>query len=131
MSLILRVITRALAFCLLAEALLSATRLVGLLSVLAAYDGVALLLIVLRAALAPLQFAGGWFLATHRPQGPPLARAALVAGTVLTVFDVGLALAPLPVYYWLRWQATGLYALYAWVGLVVLSIRDDERAQPA
>jgi hypothetical protein len=72
----------------------------------------------------PLQFAGGWFVASTRPQGSPLAVAALVGGAVLTVFDVGLGLAPSPVYPWLRWQATVVYAIYASIGVIVMR-RDD------
>jgi hypothetical protein len=120
MSLIIPVIRRAVAFLLIAESLLTAARMTSMLSVLAVYDGVALLLIVLRALLVPLQFAGGWFVASRRPQGPPLARAALVLGAVLTVFDVGLGLAPSPIYPCWRWQATLAYAIYAVLGVLVM-----------
>ena len=71
---------RVIAFLLLAESLLTASRLTALLPSIAVYDGVALLLIVLRGLLAPLQFAGGWFVASKRPQGRPLAVAALAVG---------------------------------------------------
>jgi len=124
LSLILRAIRRAVAFLLIAESLLTAARMASMLSVLAVYDGVALLLIVLRALLAPLQFAGGWFVASRRPQGPPLARAALVLSAVLTVFDVGLGLAPAPVYPWWRWQAALVYAIYASIGVSVMRRAD-------
>ena len=120
MSSIIRVIRRAVAFLLIAESLLTAARIASILSVIAVYDGVALLLIVLRALLAPLQFAGGWFVASRRPQGAPLARAALVLGALLTVFDVGMGLAPSPVYPWWRWQATLAYAIYASIGVIVM-----------
>lgn len=117
---IIPVIRRAVAFLLIAESLLTAARMASMLSVLAVYDGVALLLIVLRALLTPLQFAGGWFAASRRPQGPPLARAALGLGAVLTLFDVGLGLAPSPIYPWWRWQATLAYAIYALIGVLVM-----------
>lgn len=120
MSLIIPVIRRAVAFLLIAESLLTAARMTSMLSIISVYDGVALLLIVLRALLVPLQFAGGWFVASRRPQGPPLARAALVLGAVLTVFDVGLGLAPSPVYPWWRWQAALAYAIYALIGVFVM-----------
>jgi hypothetical protein len=120
MSLIIPVIRRAVAFLLIAESLLTAARMTSMLSIISVYDGVALLLIVLRALLVPLQFAGGWFVASRRPQGPPLARAALVLGAVLTVFDVGLGLAPSPIYPWWRWQATLAYAIYAVLGVLVM-----------
>ena len=116
MSLIIRVIS----FCLLAESLFTAARLTSFISTLAVYEGTALVLLVLRAALVPLQCAGGWFLAKRQPQGAPLARAALIIGALLTVFDVGLGLAPSPVYPWWRWEVTGLYALYAAIGLLIL-----------
>ena len=116
MSFIIRVI----AFLLIAESMLTAARLAAFLPSIAVYDGVALLLIVLRGLLAPLQFAGGWFVASKRPQGRPLATAALALGAVLTVFDVGLGLAPSPVYPWWRWQATAFYAIYALVGIAAM-----------
>lgn len=119
MSFIIRVI----AFLLIAESLITASRLTSFLSTLAAYEGTALVLIVLRAALVPLQFAGGWFLAKRQPQGVPLAKAALAGGAALTVFDVGLGLAPSPVYPWWRWEATVLYAAYAAVGVLILGRR--------
>ena len=124
MSFILRVIVRVVAFLLIAESLLTAARMASMLPVLAVYDGVALLLIVLRALLVPLQFAGGWSVASRRPQGPPLARAALVLGAALTVFDVGLGLAPSPVYPWWRWQAALAYAIYASIGVIVMRRAD-------
>ena len=34
-------------------------------------------------------------------------------GAVLTIFDVGLRLAPSSIYYWYRWQVTAAYGLYA------------------
>jgi hypothetical protein len=116
MSFIIRVI----AFVLIAESMLTASRLTALLPSIAAYDGVALLLIVLRGLLAPLQFAGGRFVASKRPQGRPLAVAALALGAVLTVFDVGLGLAPSPVYPWWRWQATLVYGIYAVIGIAAM-----------
>src|SRR5512132_3559539 len=101
---LVRVLTRLIAFLLIAEALFSALRLATLLSQLGIYDPVAIALIVARGALGALQFTGGWMLATHRPAGPVLARWALAGGAALTVLDVGLRLAPSTVYYWYRWQ---------------------------
>ena len=134
MSLFVRVIRRAVAFLLIAESLLTAARMASMLSVLAVYDGIALLLLVLRATLMPLQFAGGWFVASNRPQGPPLAVAALAGGAVLTVFDVGLGLAPSPVYPWWRLHATVAYAIYALIGVIVMrraGREDAGRTTPA
>lgn len=88
-------------------------RLAGLVPRLEGHDAVAVLLILLRGGLNTVQFAGGWLLARRRPQGPPIACAAFLAGACLTLFDVGLGLAPSSVYPWLRWQVTGAYCAYA------------------
>jgi len=116
-----RVITRLIAFALIAEALFSALRLATLLPQLGIYDPLAIGLIVARGALGALQFTGGWMLANHRPAGPVLARWALAGGAVLTVLDVGFRLAPSNVYYWYRWQYTGAYLAYAAMAIAVLS----------
>jgi hypothetical protein len=84
-----------------------------LLPQLGIYDGVAIVLIVARGALGALQFTGGWLVANKRPAGPVIARWALLVGAVLTIFDVGLRLAPSSIYYWYRWQVTAAYGLYA------------------
>ena len=60
-----------------------------------------------------LQFTGGWLLANRRPAGVVFARWALLAGAVLTIFDVGLQLAPTSVYHWYRWHVTVAYGVYA------------------
>ena len=90
----IRVIVRAVAFLLIAEAMFGALRLSVLLSQLGIYDALAIVLILARGALGVLQFTGGWLVANHRPPGVVFARWALVAGAVLTIFDVGLQLAP-------------------------------------
>lgn len=120
----IRVITRAVAFLLIAEALFGALRLSMLLPQLGIYDPVAIVLIFARGALGALQFAAGWLLANKRPAGPVIARWALVAGAVLTVFDVGLRLAPSSIYSWYRWQVTAAYAAYAAAAVWCLSRRD-------
>ena len=119
----IRVIVRVIAFCLIAEAMFGALRLSVLLSQLGIYDALAIALILARAALGVLQFTGGWLLANHRPAGAMFARWALFAGAVLTVFDVGLQLAPTSIYHWYRWHVTVAYAFYAAVALWCLTVR--------
>ena len=109
----IRVITRVIAFLLIAEAMFGALRFSVLLSQLGIYDALAIALILARGALGVLQFTGGWLLANHRPAGAMFARWALLAGALLTVFDVGLQLAPTSIYHWYRWHVTVAYGLYA------------------
>jgi hypothetical protein len=116
-----RVIVRVLAFCLIAESMFGALRLSGLLSQLGIYDALAIGFILARGAVGVLQFTGGWLLANHRPAGIVFARSALVAAALLTVFDVGLQLAPTSIYHWYRWHVTAAYAVYAFVALWCLS----------
>ena len=116
---------RVIAFLLIAEALFGALRLSMLLPQLGIYDPVAIALIAVRGTLGALQFAGGWLLANKRPAGPVIARWALIAGAVLTVFDVGLRLAPSSIYYWYRWQVTAAYGLYAVTAIWCISAASD------
>ena len=74
---------------------------------------VALALILARGLAGALQFAGGWLLATRRPQGVVLAQWGLAGGALLTILGVGFGLAPTSIYHWLRWQVTGAYCVYA------------------
>lgn len=98
-----------------------AMRVAGLLPALGIYAPVTIVMIVLRGLLCALQFAGGWFLAERRPQGLQLAVGAYVGGLVLTPLDVGLGLAPSPVYAFFRWQATAVYCTYAVAALIILA----------
>ena len=120
----IRVIVRAVAFLLIAESMFGALRLSVLLAQLGIYDAVAIALILGRGALGVLQFTGGWLLANHRPAGVLFARWALVGGAVLTIFDVGLQLAPTSIYHWYRWHVTLAYGLYAVAAIWCLSLRD-------
>jgi hypothetical protein len=120
---IIRVITRAIAFCLIAESMFGALRLSTLLAQIGIYDALAIALILARAGLNVLQFTAGWLLANHRPPGIVFARGALCAGAVLTIFDVGLQLAPTDIYFWYRWHVTLAYGLYAAAALWCLSLR--------
>lgn len=105
--------SRLLAFLLIAEGLLGGVRTAELLPLLPAYDTVAIALILARGFLGAAQFVSGWLLANRRPQGFAMAPLVLLAGAALTCLDVGFNLAPTSVYYWLRWQVTGAYAVYA------------------
>ena len=119
----IRVVVRIVAFLLIAEAMFGALRLSVLLAQIGIYDALAIALILARGALGILQFTGGWLLANRRPPGAMFARWALAGGAVLTVFDVGLQLAPTSIYHWYRWQVTGAYAVYAAVAIWCLSLR--------
>ena len=118
----IRVIARAIAFLLIAESMFGALRLSVLLSQLGIYDALAIALILARGAAGVLQFTGGWLLANHRPAGVVFARWALLAGAILTVFDVGLQLAPTSIYHWYRWHVTVAYGVYAAVALWCLTL---------
>ena len=117
----IRVVVRVIAFCLIAESMFGALRLSVLLAQLGIYDALAIALILARGALGVLQFTGGWLLANHRPAGALFARWALVGGAVLTIFDVGLQLAPTSIYHWYRWHVTGAYAVYAVAAILCIS----------
>jgi hypothetical protein len=80
-------------------------------------------LILSRGLLGVLQFTAGWLLATGRPQGIALGQAAFAAAAVLTVFDVGMGLAPTEVYAWIRWQVTIAYGFYAIAAAIFLRTR--------
>jgi hypothetical protein len=119
-------VVRLVAFALIAEAMFGALRLSSVLPQIGIYDPVAIALIVARGFLGALQFTGGWLLSSRRPAGPAIARAALIAGAIVTVLDVGFDLAPTSIYHWYRWQVTAAYAAYAAVGVWVLSQRPAE-----
>ena len=113
-------ITRLLAFALIAEAMFGGLRTAELISRLGAYDAIAVTLIVLRGLLGALQFVGGWLLANRRPQGFGLSQWAFAGAALITPFDVGLGLAPTSIYPWLRWQVTFAYDVYAIAALLFL-----------
>jgi hypothetical protein len=124
------VLSRLIAFALIAESLFAALYVANLLPQIGIYDALAIALVFTRGALGALQFTGGWMLANRRPQGTVLARWALVAGAVLTVFDVGFNLAPTSIYPWYRWHVTALYAVYALGAIWVLSRKIAEPVEP-
>ena len=124
----IRVIVRVLAFCLIAEAMFGALRLSVLLVQLGIYDTLAIALILARGAIGVLQFTGGWLLANHRPPGVVFARWALLAGAVLTIFDVGLQLAPTSIYHWYRWHVTVAYGIYALAAIWCLTLQQPGTA---
>jgi hypothetical protein len=116
----IRVISRLIAFCLIAEALFGALNFTQLIPQIVIYTPLTIALILLRAMVNAFLFVGGWTLANRRPQGPALARYALAAGAVLTLFDVGLNLAPTMIYPWWRWQVTAGYFIYAMTCILIL-----------
>jgi hypothetical protein len=121
---VIRVISRLIAFCLIAESLFGALNFTQLISQIAIYAPLTIGLILLRAVVNAFLFVGGWTLANRRPQGPALARYALAASAVLTLFDLGFNLAPTMVYPWWRWQVTGGYLVYA--ATCIWALKDTE-----
>jgi len=115
-----KVISRLIAFCLIAESLFGALNFTQLISQIGIYTPLTIALILLRGVVNAFLFVGGWTLANKRPQGPALARAALLTSAVLTVFDVGLNLAPTMTYPWWRWQVTAGYGIYVVICIFAL-----------
>jgi hypothetical protein len=113
-------LARLIAFLLILEAMFAGLYLVNQLDQLGMNGPVALALILARGLAGALQSAGGWLLATHRPQGIVLAQWGLAAGAVITILGVGFNLAPTSIYHWLRWQATAAYCLYAVAAIAFL-----------
>ena len=122
---ILSAIVRLIAFALIFEAMFAGLYVVNTMGQLGIYDDVAVTLIVARGVLGALQFAGGWLLANRRPQGLVLALWGLAGGAIVTILGVGFDLAPTSIYHWLRWQATGVYVIYACLSITVLRFRRD------
>jgi hypothetical protein len=115
-----RVLVRLIAFLLIAESMFVAMHVATLVRQIEIYEPVAVLLIVLRGLLAALQFTGGWTLAQRKPQGRMLAMYGLIGGALLTPIDIGLGLAPSPIYAWWRWHAVGIYVVYALAAVAML-----------
>jgi hypothetical protein len=124
---LLAVITRLLASLLIAESMFGGLRVAGLIPRLEGYDAVAVALILARGLLHALQFVSGWLLASRRPQGLALAPWAFLAAAILTLFDVGLGLAPTSIYPWMRWRVTAAYAVYAIAAAIFLWRRSSRR----
>ena len=119
---VIHVIARFIALLLIAESLVGALNFTQLVSQIGIYTPLTIALILVRALVNAFLFVGGWTLANRRPQGPALARYALIASAVLTIFDLGFNLAPTMVYPWWRWQMTIAYAVYAAVCVWVLQV---------
>jgi hypothetical protein len=116
------ILKRLIASALIAESMFGALRVADLISRLGTYDSIAVTLILARGLLCALQFTGGWQLASRRPQGVTLAQWAFAGAALITPFDVGMGLAPTPIYAWLRWQVTIGYEIYAIVAIVLLRV---------
>jgi hypothetical protein len=106
-------VVRLLSFLLIAEAIVNGLSVATLISALPGHDTSVVIFVLVRGLVSALQFAAGWSLAERRPSGVALGQAALLAGAVLTCFDVGLNLAPTNIPYWYRWHWTGIYSAYA------------------
>jgi hypothetical protein len=117
----IHVISRLIAFLLIAESLFGALYVSSLIAYVGSYDGVAIALILGRGLLGALQFIAGWLLANRRPAGSVLARFALVAGAVHVILSLGFNLAPTDIYYWYRWHVTAAYCAYALIAVLFLS----------
>ena len=122
---VLSVLVRLIAFALIFEAMFAGLYVANALAQLGIYDAIAVTLIIARGLLGAVQFAGGWLLANRRPQGVVLAQWGLAGGAVVTILGVGFDLAPTSIYHWLRWQATGVYVVYAIAAVAVLRRRSN------
>jgi hypothetical protein len=121
-------VARLIAFLLIFEAMFAGLYVANTLGQLEMYDTIAVALILARGLLGAVQFTGGWLLATSRPQAFALAQWGLAGGAVVTLAGVGFNLAPTSIYHWLRWQATGVYVVYAIVAIAVLRRRQKKLA---
>jgi hypothetical protein len=117
---VLSILVRLLAFALIFEAMFAGLYVANALAQLGIYDTVAVSLIIARGLLGAVQFAGGWILATGRPQGVVLAQWGLAGGAIVTILGVGFNLAPTSIYHWLRWHATAVYVAYAIAAIAIL-----------
>ena len=102
-----------LALLLILEVVWTLPRLAAIVYTIAAYDAIAIALIAVRAFVSAMQVSAAMLLMRRRPQGAPIARAALIASAVLLTFEAGLNLAPSGVYPFWRWQIVTAYWLYA------------------
>jgi hypothetical protein len=115
-----RAVRRLLAALLVAEAAWWALAFVALVPALPGHDASVVLVIVARAAVVVVTGAAGGALWSGRPPAPPLATAAWSLSAALTVADVGLQLAPTPVYPWWRWHVVTAYLAFALVAVVAV-----------
>ena len=116
-------VVRLLSFLLIGEAIVNGLGVATLISALPGHDTSVVIFVLVRGLVSASQFAGGWSLADRRPSGLTLARASLLAGAILTTFDVGLNLAPTNIPYWYRWHWTAIYWVYALVAIWFLRRR--------
>ena len=113
-------LVRLIAFALIFEAMFAGLYIANAVPQIGIYDAIAVTLILARGLIGAVQFAGGWLLANRRPQGVVLAQWGLAGGAIVTILGVGFDLAPTSIYHWLRWQATGVYVVYAVAAIAVL-----------
>jgi hypothetical protein len=98
---------------LVAEALSTALRTAGRLSILSVYPWMAISFVAARFAVALVQFAGGTMLLNGRPGGRAIGQWAFGTSAVLRVFELGFGFAPTSLFPSYRWPAVGLYCAYA------------------
>ena len=116
----MRVILGGLAGLLMLEALASGLRFTRVVPLFPAYPALTIVMLLLRAGVAVVQFSGGFTLAQRRPAGRMLARTALLASAVLTTFEIGFRWAPTSLFPAYRWPAVGIYWGYALTGIWLL-----------
>ena len=102
-----------LALPLILEAVWTLPRLAAIVYTIAAYDPIAIALIAVRAFVSAMQVSAAMLLMQRRPQGAPIARAALIASAVLWTLEAGFNLAPSGVSPFWRWHIVTAYWLYA------------------
>ena len=102
------------------EGLGSGVRFTQVVPLFAAYRPLTIGMLVLRALVGVLQFAGGWTLNGRRPVGRAIARSSLVASAVLTTLELGFRLAPTSLFPSYRWPVVAIYWLYALAGVWIL-----------
>jgi hypothetical protein len=104
------------------ESALTAMWFANHLSTFNVYRGTALAVVLARAAVGVLQFAGGWMLINERPPGFLFARVAMALSAILFVCEAGLRWGPTNLDPSLRWYAVLAYGLYA-AAIVALMTR--------
>jgi hypothetical protein len=102
------------------EAILTVARLSRAITMLAAHDPVVLAILVLRAAIAALQFTASAMLFRRADAAERFARAAWGTSAILFVFEIGFGLAPSSVFPSHRWPIVAAYGAYVLAVIVGL-----------
>ena len=99
--------------CLMVEGASTALWMASRLSMLAAYGGLTLALMLARGLMGALQLTTGSLLWRRAPAGEKIAPAVFLTSAVLYALELGLRLRPSSVYPGARWILVGSYAAYA------------------